>query len=392
MSRPTMFEEIDAFSSFNNLTHEAVYERVPEDWWVVVADIAGSTAAIESGRYRDVNTLGAACIAAAQNAMDRTDFPYVFGGDGATLLIPPERFDAVARGLDGVRRMALEQFGMTLRVGAVAVSDVTASGHAVEVARYQESDELEIANDRVFADRCVAMFRGGGITVAEKLIKGDPERYEVPDDPANEADLTGLSCRWKPVPSQRGTILSILVTATSADAPGTLARLLERLDEILDGDMANANPIQVSKMGYKSVMQLVAEERRLFPSPWSMAFLRNVMEIVYAVAVFKYGLPAIFFDASRYASAIDTHSDFRKFDDQLRMVIDCTTQQEEAIRDLLSGLAAEGELRYGIHASGTAMMTCFVYGMSDGEHIHFVDGGDGGYAMAARELKATAGK
>ena len=33
-------------------------------------------------------------------------------------------------------------------------------------------------------------------------------------------------------------------------------------------------------------------------------------------------------------------------------------------------------------------MTCFVDGLSDGKHIHFIDGGDGGYAMAAMKLKA----
>jgi hypothetical protein len=33
-------------------------------------------------------------------------------------------------------------------------------------------------------------------------------------------------------------------------------------------------------------------------------------------------------------------------------------------------------------------MTCYVHDVNDGNHIHFVDGGDGGYAMAARELKA----
>jgi hypothetical protein len=32
-------------------------------------------------------------------------------------------------------------------------------------------------------------------------------------------------------------------------------------------------------------------------------------------------------------------------------------------------------------------MTCYVQNLSDTAHIHFVDGGDGGYAMAAKQLK-----
>ena len=31
-------------------------------------------------------------------------------------------------------------------------------------------------------------------------------------------------------------------------------------------------------------------------------------------------------------------------------------------------------------------MTCLVFGY-DNRHVHFVDGAEGGYAMAARELK-----
>ena len=38
--------------------------------------------------------------------------------------------------------------------------------------------------------------------------------------------------------------------------------------------------------------------------------------------------------------------------------------------------------------SDDALMTCSVCGTSDREHIHFVDGVDGGFAMAARESTA----
>lgn len=37
--------------------------------------------------------------------------------------------------------------------------------------------------------------------------------------------------------------------------------------------------------------------------------------------------------------------------------------------------------------SKESLVTCFVQSTDPGEHIHFVDGGDGGYAMAAKQLK-----
>ncbi|MBT6275892.1 MAG: DUF3095 domain-containing protein [Chromatiales bacterium] len=388
MAEPNQFQQIPIFSQFSDLTDDAHYQRLPEDWWVVIADIQGSTQAIEEGRYKDVNTIGAACIVAAQNAMERAEFPYVFGGDGTTLLIPPERMEAVSSALDAVRARARSTFSMRLRVGAMQISALGSEEGYIEVARYAERDALLINEDSLFSERGTAMFRGGGISAAETRIKADPERYEVPENPDTQSDLSGLSCRWKPIPSLYGRIISLLVESRDEAGTSVYSGVLARLDLILDGDIAKANPIHVSTMGYKSILQLLAEERRLHDSWFSSAFWRNAKEIVYAVAIFKYHLPALFFDVSRYAAAIDTHSDFRKFDDLLRMVVDCSPAQSQQIRDYLQGRYEAGDLFYGIHESGEALMTCFVYGMSDGEHIHFVDGGDGGYAMAAREFKA----
>lgn len=41
---------------------------------------------------------------------------------------------------------------------------------------------------------------------------------------------------------------------------------------------------------------------------------------------------------------------------------------------------------YGFHVSDRALMTCLVY-EEQGRHIAFIDGADGGYALAAKVLK-----
>ena len=50
-------------------------------------------------------------------------------------------------------------------------------------------------------------------------------------------------------------------------------------------------------------------------------------------------------------------------------------------------LSKENKIKYGIHESENALMTCFVTKISDGGHIHFIDGDNGGYALAAKQMK-----
>lgn len=44
------------------------------------------------------------------------------------------------------------------------------------------------------------------------------------------------------------------------------------------------------------------------------------------------------------------------------------------------------EILYGIYVSGESVMSCYVRDLED-DHIHFVDGAEGGYTAAAAVLK-----
>ncbi len=59
---------------------------LPDDWWIGVTDVVGSTAAIAAGRYKSVNLAGGVGDQRPfMNALHGASFPFVFGGDGATL-------------------------------------------------------------------------------------------------------------------------------------------------------------------------------------------------------------------------------------------------------------------------------------------------------------------
>ena len=87
-----------------------------------------------------------------------------------------------------------------------------------------------------------------------------------------------------------------------------------------------------------------------------------------------------------YRNELVENSDFRKFDGMLRMVMDGSERQSEQLQDFLEQEYLDQRLVYGIHKSREALVTCIVQSYT-GNHLHFVDGSDGGYALAARQLK-----
>lgn len=367
------YQELPSFRDFSLFTDEAPYVDVPADWSVVLTDIKGSTKAIALGRYKDVNTIGAACIIVSRKALEGVDFPFVFGGDGATLLVPNSHAARVCEDLASLKALSLQNFNFELRVGVVPVSDLNILGHRIQVGKFE-----------LTPGRSIAMLKGDGVSVAEKMIKTDPA-FEYQLTTTKEVSLEGLSCRWNPIPSRRGKIFTILLVSRS-DVKA-YSQFMEKLHELFPEGLDVANPVSNEMSSYKSPWQLLKEERKLHASVFSFSFFARAFEIFYAVLVFKYKFPALFFDAKKYTKSMQTHSDFRKFDDTLRMVLDCSLEEISSLKSYMQRSYEAGEIFYGTFETDSSLMTCFVEGLGQGQHIHFIDSENGGYASAAIGLK-----
>jgi transposase len=169
-SDPTFYERLEPFEDFEAVADPQHYVEVPDDWLIVVADIKNSTEAVRAGRYKDVNLIGAACITAVLNATRGVELPFMFGGDGATLLIPSAARAAAAPALIATRRLAARKFGFELRLGMVPVEEMRRRGRRLLVAKYALSP-----------DNHLAMFAGGGLDLADRLIK-DGAGFALEDD------------------------------------------------------------------------------------------------------------------------------------------------------------------------------------------------------------------
>jgi DUF3095 family protein len=138
--------------AFRRLMDPARYTPLPDDWSVSIADVAQSTKAIAEKRYKAVNMAGAAVIAAVTNALGDHEFPFVFGGDGASFAVSPGDAAKAREALAATAAWAAGELGLTLRVALIPVAAIRAQGRDVRVARYGPSDNLSYA-----------MFSGGGL-------------------------------------------------------------------------------------------------------------------------------------------------------------------------------------------------------------------------------------
>jgi hypothetical protein len=66
------------------------------------------------------------------------------------------------------------------------------------------------------------------------------------------------------------------------------------------------------------------------------------------------------FDGRNYPRELIENTDFRKFDEALRMVLDLSEAQLTAIEAELERARNEGHLVYGIHRAPSALITCYL--------------------------------
>ncbi len=369
------YESIPIFDEFAEAVRPENYRPLPDDWVVGFSDVVGSTQAVAQGSYKAVNMVGAGVIAAVANALERRSFPFVFGGDGASFAISGPDAPAATAALAAMADFALREFRLELRVATIPVREIRVAGRDVKVARYGATPQ------------CVyAMFAGGGLTWFEAEAKRG--RFALPPVARGaKPDLSGLSCRWGVAPAKQGVILSLIVAPRGEDPRfGALVNEIVRMahETPLDG-----RPITLASLGAADPIKAIALEASVNAASGvsrARARLTAAASYLLGVTFHIFKLKAGGFDAALYASDVAANADFRKFDDGLRMTLDCSTAFADALEARL--VAAEDYASWGAFRQEAAQLTCFVPSITERGHVHFVDGAGGGYTMAAKAMKA----
>ncbi len=355
------------------------YRPAPDEWEVAVTDIVDSTGAIAKGRHKTVNFVAAMGIAALRNLCAPIRIPFLFGGDGAVVMVPPEYSERARIELARARGMAARDFQMTLRAGLVPVKALRRSGKDVFVGRFEPTP-----------GNSFGVFFGGGVGLLEASIRGRGDAdlaalAVVPDalDDGAPVDLEGLSCRWDTLRSTHGAMVTLILQGP-VDLTEVYAHVMA-----LAGPEPQTRPVRQDTLRARwppKDFMLEARARRRGGSVLAWG-ARVLVETLLARLVLARSKPIGGFDPQRYRSEVFTNTDFCKYDDTVCFVIDCPPAAVESIEKYMDEAAPALGFRHGIHVSETALMTCLVTSAADSLHVHFVDGGAGGYTSASRSLK-----
>lgn len=381
----SFYANLPLLTEFSNVGRQESYVPLPGNWHVVMCDVRNSTAAVEAGRYKNVNTLGAAVITAMLNAAGDTEIPFIFEGDGAMLCVPPELLDGARAALLHARTLAHQSFELDLRIATMPVASIREAGFNILVARYRVSEHY-----------IQAVFAGGGMAYADQCMKDPVIGPRIRVDPGSiEAggSFEGLECRWQDIPSRHGETVSIMVKALvkeAGEADRLYRELIDKVRDIYGADDA-CHPVWPPNLAFSFNGSQLANEvgvQTLGRSAWGKwRYLMKIRSIVLlGWFLIKFGLRTEETDWGRYKTILARNSDVKKFNDCFRQILAGNATQREALIAWLDQRFMARELVYGAHVANRAQMTCMVFNYS-GRHLHFIDGANGGLSMAAKALK-----
>ena len=141
--------------------------------------------------------------------------------------------------------------------------------------------------------------------------------------------------------------------------------------------------ISPSRMDFDAALGAVTREARVKLGRFDW---RYAVEHWLRTAIVGPGFLRYTSDGRGYVESIPDMSDTLTIDGRINTVIAGTAAQRQSLSRLLDSMEADGAILFGLYASSASIMSCYVRNRDD-QHIHFVDGADGGYTLAATLLK-----
>lgn len=365
---------VNAIALSDLFKQEHLFLKIPRNWHVLITDVKDSTVAVNKGSHETVNLVATGSIVAVLNIVYNAGLtiPFFFGGDGASFIIPPSILQSSLQALMLHRENVEKQFDLDLRVGHVTVAEIYDNNKVLNISKLKTSAQLEIP-----------VLLGEGLMFAEDKIKGPDYQFGSVPTTEEKLNLDGMQCRWDKImpPENSSEVVSLLVLARKDIKQSVAFRKVMDSIEAIYGTPETRTPISVSKLKLKATLTKIGQEMR-------MKF-RGFQPLHQLATWIKTSLGIFYFETKKgkvYLANLVELSDTLVIDGRINTVISGTAQQRQLLEDALSNIEINGEIIYGLHVSKESVMSCYVRNMDD-QHIHFVDGSEGGYTKAAGMIK-----
>ena len=365
---------VNQISLSDLLMEEHLFYKVPSNWQVLITDVKKSTEAVAKGLHETVNLVATGSIVAVLNIAYKENItvPFFFGGDGATFIVPSSILDSVMKALLQHQQNTEQNFNMILRVGHVPVSTIYADGYILNISKLRSSDLFTIP-----------ILLGDGLSYAEGIIKGKNFLLPSFESSEDELDMSGMQCRWdkiKPPESYDEVVSLLVITPKKVNQATAFKKVIDLLDKIY-GDTEKRKPITTAKLKLKGTFKKIGREMRVRMGSYKFFYLIRTWFITF-LGTFYFKTKS----GKKYLTQLTEMSDTLVIDGKINTVISGTINQRKELEVALNSLESDGYILYGFFVSNESIISCYVRSM-DENHIHFVDGADGGYTKAAAVLK-----
>lgn len=357
------------------------FHTVPQDWSVVIADVKDSTIAMQNGLHNEVNLAATGSIVSVLNAIKKQPLryktPYFFGGDGVTFLVPNEIERVVMNALAQHAKHVKDTFAFVLRIGTLSVQDITATEHRIRICKYKLNQYLTIP-----------IVLGTGLKYAESQIKQTYKEDQLMSLKTMPVDLKGMECRWDEIaPEQKESKVICLLAVCNDDVRqhDIYAKLISKINSIF-GDLDKRQPIGTPMLKLEATIAKIRKEMYARIGRYSMVYLiKNWLITYFGAFYFKY-----FKEGKQYVFRVSQLSDTLMIDGTINTVMKGNEIQIEELKGFLDEMEAKGDLKYGLHITYASVMSCYIQDRKE-NHIHFVDGTEGGYTAASQVFKRKIG-
>lgn len=352
--------------------------EVPEDWHIVVTDIRNSTAAYDKGKYFEMNIASASCIILAMNIAkkEKLEIPFIYGGDGAAIVVPPDLLDETLEELATLRKNVSKNFGISLRVGSVEVREIVEEDYHLLVAKFQVAKKYT-----------QAVFLGPGLYEAEKIIKSDARHETRKPGKSEKLNLRGLQCRWDTIepPKKKDEIVTLIVESVDHNDHGTTyKKIIKKITEVY-GSFEERHPVSHNNVRHATDFKTIRLASFAKFGYFNPSYVVGQL-IKSRVSKILLKLNSNIHLHDDYTKELVAATDTLKIDGSLKTIIAGNKKQKEELLKYLEGLEKKGEIFFGYHVSDSTTMTCYIH-RKDEEYINFLDGAGGGYVQAAQILK-----